>query len=456
MINLTSYEEVLRRSIPTANKISNSNNLKLQIEHQIHEISKQINRLKGGTTRTRRAINWIGSAWKWVAGNPDASDWDAILKSQDEIILNNNEQIKINTKLMDTTNKILEQYNTINRHFDEHVNDNYGQMLFNRLSILEGEIAEITLAEQLAKKGIVNTNLLDREEISQLIANIETLPYENEIEALEYAEPTVLVKGMVMLYVLLLPKTSEEIYNHVIIRSTTKHDKQVYLGFKEVFVNQAAQYGIKEKCNVIRNTTVCSTNQLEALPDEHCITRLIKGQKAECEYQFNKKELMEVIDDNTIFLDNFNGSIIENNSTKYLRGSFIVQINNESIKIRNQEFTNKEVRTLQILPTIFQTTPIERGVKIDVDYLHDLHLKNIKHLRSLSTNHRISLFTDISLISTLLIIFSILAGLKLKKRTAKLRIVHASRITTEPITCPQDLHPVRLNPQDLQPVRLNF
>lgn len=56
-------------------------------------------------------------------------------------------------------------------------------MLFNRLGILRKEIDEIILAEHFAKNGIVNSNLLDKEDINQLVSRMKTLPYENTIQA---------------------------------------------------------------------------------------------------------------------------------------------------------------------------------------------------------------------------------------------------------------------------------
>jgi len=62
-------------------------------------------------TRRQRSIDWLGSAWKWVLGSPDKSDWNAILKEEDSLVRNNNQQIRINTKLFDSTHESLQKLN---------------------------------------------------------------------------------------------------------------------------------------------------------------------------------------------------------------------------------------------------------------------------------------------------------------------------------------------------------
>ncbi|KAI8117675.1 hypothetical protein CVS40_10491 [Lucilia cuprina] len=63
---------------------------------------------------------------------------------------------------------------------------------FNQIIAIKEDIAEIVRACQLAKGGIVNTNLLNMEEIHRIVSDVELLPYNNEIEAIEYGKPSIL------------------------------------------------------------------------------------------------------------------------------------------------------------------------------------------------------------------------------------------------------------------------
>lgn len=66
-----------------------------------------------GTQRGRRSLDWIGSAWKWIANSPDASDWDAILRAQENVVKSADQQVRINAGLFDTSHDSLRQLNEV-------------------------------------------------------------------------------------------------------------------------------------------------------------------------------------------------------------------------------------------------------------------------------------------------------------------------------------------------------
>lgn len=403
VINLTNYEEVLAKIIPTI-QINTKSHLGSQLIHQTEQINKLIIELKGNAPRNRRSINWIGTAWKWIAGSPDATDWDEILKSQNKLIKNNNKQYKVNNALMATANKILNEYNKIIGRLDENSAKEFQQATFNRLGIIKEEIKEIVRAIQLAKGGIINTNLLDKEEIGRLLAEIETLPYGNEIEAIEYAEPIILVKNSIILYTISIPKTSGQNYNHVHIRSTIKNNRQIYLEYNQLLVNQNELFGIKNECKSINNITLCKSNQVSQIDEKHCISQIIRGTNASCDYKFSNNEIIEPINENTIFLGNFKGEIGSQNSSTHADGNLLIEYYNETIEIKGINFTNRVLQSSQILPPILQANITEGKIKIDVDYLHNLHLNNIEKLHKLIRNHKVTVTTG-ALIVIIIIIF---------------------------------------------------
>lgn len=442
--NTTNYEQALNNTAALVQKINRKSILKPQLEHLIKRIQLLINRLKGTSSRNKRSINWLGSAWKWIAGTPDATDWDSIVKSQNDIISSNNQQYRINRKLMESTSEIIQQHNKIVEQIHSNNDDKYEQVLFNKLNLLRNEISEIVLAEHLAKAGIVNSNLLDKDEVNRLLSQIETLPYENIIQALVYAEPIMVTKGDTLLYIISLPKTSSIVYDHILVRPTTKNKKRVHLQFKELLVNQAEHLGIKTMCNKIGNTTICREDQVEKLPKTHCISTLMRGLHAVCDYEYNKQEVIEEINNDTVFLDNFSGEVFQDNSSKHLRGTFMIQYSNETIKIKGKIYISREIKSFQVLPTILQPIPAQKNIKLDVDYLHDLHLNNTLKLQHLQTKHGISLTVDISIISALLII-SLLLVHKFRKEKSKLRVIQPTAVSFAATPSIQDLQPIRLN-----------
>lgn len=430
--------------IPSIQQISKKSNIKPQLIHQTQQIEKLLAELKGQSPKIKRSINWIGTAWKWIAGTPDASDWDELLKNQNKIVESNNEQYKINNALMETSQQILDDFNKIIGYFNENSQEKFEQLAFNRLLIIKEEIKEIVRAAQLAKAEIVNTNLLDREEVNRIVAEIETLPYSNEIEAIEYAEPLMLIKNSIILYVISIPKTSKINYNHLAIRSTIKNDKQIYLEHQQLLANQNDIFGITSNCRKFKETIICKINQLQEIPSNHCINQLMNGLEAGCDYQFNKNEIIEQLDENTIFLNNFNGSLVYNTTIQHLEGNILVQFVNETIQINGKLFSNKEIKISQVLPSILQNNITEKSMKVDLEYLHNLHLNNVEKLEKLFTNHKTSTVIDTCLI--IIIVLAIPFGIYkiLKKKHGNLKFLPRNHTKNEEITIPTGPQPITL------------
>ncbi|XP_055386951.1 uncharacterized protein LOC129615658 [Condylostylus longicornis] len=187
------------------------------------------------------------------------------------------------------------QYNRIIQRFDENSKEANYQTLFNQINMIKEEIKEIVRAVQLAKGKIVNTNLLNKEEINQLISEMQTLPYFNVIDAIEYATPTVVVQDMTVLYILSLPKTSGVEYNYIKIRATTKNNKQLHLTYKSLLTNLKQIFGISNECNKYKNTFINKMDQIQELPDDHCITQILRNCNNTCEYEFNRRESVEIM-----------------------------------------------------------------------------------------------------------------------------------------------------------------
>nr|AAL90090.1 AT17684p [Drosophila melanogaster] len=66
-----------------------------------------VNRIASAPVRKPCSINWLGSAWKWIAGNPDAADWNTILATQKVPLKNSDQQLRINSRLFDATHESI-------------------------------------------------------------------------------------------------------------------------------------------------------------------------------------------------------------------------------------------------------------------------------------------------------------------------------------------------------------
>lgn len=404
-INLKEYEKVVADIKHIVHfETRKSGTLGLQMEHQLYKIENLLDQLRTNN-RSKRSINWIGSAWKWIAGNPDATDWDTILNKTNDVLVNNNKQYTINEYLIKTTNTLLDDYNKVIAETNEGDTRRQSQTLFNKLGLIKDEIAQIVMACQLARTGIVHSQLLNKGDILNILSQTETLPYKNELQALQFAEPSMVIKDSLLLYIISLPQTEDMLFNNVILRSTVQHSKRIYLTFTNLLISQTEKYGVKEKCLVIDDVTICKQNQIQKLKSDHCIVGILEGRNVACEYQIEEQPITELISDGTVFLSNYIGKLTFGNSSKTLNGTFIVNFFNESITLNEISYTNWQTTSFQILPPILQNNITENRTRLDLQYLHHLHINNIKHIKDLSYKGLVSISSNFAI---LLIGFSIL------------------------------------------------
>lgn len=208
-INLEAFEQILTDLANSMQNNVSSKQRKAIIDFHLQQTIDRLKELAPTKRRSRRSIDWLGSAWKWIAGSPDATDWNQILSSQDDIIENNNQQYRINEKLFNVSleatrriNLLITRFNNIDKETESSSTEND---VLDKVLIVKEEVNEIVRACQMARGGIVNSNLLDKVEIEHLLNEVETLPYQNVVEAVEYARPSVLSNGTMLLYILAMP-----------------------------------------------------------------------------------------------------------------------------------------------------------------------------------------------------------------------------------------------------------
>lgn len=251
-INITAYEKIYYLAIPMVRwHVNDTSPLKPQCEYLLNSINEQLQQLQ--PNRGKRSINWIGSAWKWIAGTPDAYDFDKLLTKQNELIENSNRQILINRNIINSSNKMIDNFNQILEQLKDKTNENLAQTLFNKLLILKEEIDEITNAIHWAKKGIINTKILGKGELDQIMHEMDTLPYGNTAEALNYAAPSVAIKERLILYIVSIPLTSKKEYNHLILKSVTNQMKRIVLDHNHVLASKEEYYTINKECEFPRH-----------------------------------------------------------------------------------------------------------------------------------------------------------------------------------------------------------
>lgn len=370
--------------------------------HYLEKATDGITRLTSAH-RKPRSIDWLGSAWKWVAGSPDASDWNTILQSQDNVIQNNNQQIQINARMFDVTHDSLKRLDAMAAKVNSIDGEvHMASILTHKAMILLKQVDEITRACQLAKASVVNTDLLDQKEVETLLAETRSLPYQNVVEAMEFAEPSILTNGTCLLYILALPKVVDTRYKLMLLYPTIIDGKQVALEHNRLAMNPQETYAVLGRCLSIGNTTVCQEKSLKKLDEAGCIPRLLKGGHALCDHLRNDQEIVELVDDGTLFLTNFNGTITTNSEKRHLLGSFIVQYDNETIHIGNTSYSSYSSTHVMAMPAVLSKVTAT-GYQLSLKYVHDFSLENLKKLSTISNNFLLSILTEAAM--TLIVAF---------------------------------------------------
>lgn len=130
--------------------------------------------------------------------------------------------------MIKTTNTLLDDYNRVIAETNENDTHRQSQTLFNKLGLIKDEIAQIVTACQRAKNGIVYSQLLNKGYILNILSQTETIPYRNELQVLQFAKPSMVIKDSLFLNIISLPQTEDMLFNNVILKFTVQHNKRIY------------------------------------------------------------------------------------------------------------------------------------------------------------------------------------------------------------------------------------
>lgn len=383
-----------------------------------HEIVQTLSALGTLTlsfkNRQARSINWIGSAWKYIAGNPDHADLVMIENNLNDLISNNNDQIIINNELQNRINNLTKVSNMLANSIkrDDSFNNEIATSLQNQVRLMKEEIVNVKYAIQWAKLNIINTLLLNEIEIAEVrnIFHKGNLTFLSVEEMLEFVDVSVLHNKTSIIYIVKIPELETTTYKNLLIKPVIKNHSIVQLESNEIFQHKEQMFKIPTNCKLANNLKICNKDKIVNLNKTKCIFKLVQGKESLCDFS-NAEHIEEIeeIDKSIILLNNFNGNITNNNITQHLMGTYLVHFWNDKIYIKGREFNNKETTIMKPGIPLIQITPklAERLQILSLKALETLHIKNTKHLNELATHstaNRIAIFTLICII--IIIIFT--------------------------------------------------
>lgn len=411
MIDIEIYETTLNNLEATLKTSTTSNHiLSPVLSFEISRIRTYLDRLKIND-RNKRSLDFIGSAWKWIAGNPDHHDYEIITNKMNNVLSNNNNQIIINKMSLDKINELTNVTNKIIKSFKENELNNSELILKikYKLDVIKEEIVNVVYAIHWAKVNIINSFILSNNEINitETIMKVENIPYVNIDEALEFAEIKIASNNNNLIYILSIPTTAKELCNLSLIKPVKRNKIINKIKYDSILECNAEVYGITNKCKTYNSISICNENNIVNLSNSSCIPMLIKSQKASCPI-INNEHVPDVdeIAPGILLLNQFSGPVLINNDTVMLKGTFIIKHFNTTIKVEGRTIMSKEVTSHQPLPAILQPSykPDKIEEVLSLEMIKDLYVNRTKEIKLLEIKHKINLTVNIILIVAVLII----------------------------------------------------
>lgn len=276
-----------------------------RIHFLLEKCESEINQLT--THRTKRSLDFIGSAIKFIAGTPDHYDMMTVQNRINDLIENNN---KMNIIL---SNK----FENINGEF---IDSEY------LIEMVEHELSQMIHTINLAKAGILNTSILDLDEVREILK--KEISYDAPLmELLEYS--TVKIMQINSSYVVMIkyPKIAKKCMLYAVKPIELRHGK---LGLEDFAANCNNTYMTVKNCKKYVATNICQMHT------HTCTEELLNGINTNCTMVREHMLPLDEVDDGRIIV---HGSHNINNFTR--TGTYLILFN-DSVTIDNRTFTNEK------------------------------------------------------------------------------------------------------------------
>ena len=391
VIDLNEYEKYTDNLTTILNSGQNrQHSLFPYLSHELEQIRKLIQNLK--PRKAKRSLNFVGSAWKWIAGNPDHDDFVTIEQKMSNMLENNNKQVVINNLYSERINNITKITNEIQKLFKEDKNFN-NEIIFtvqSRLNLIKEELTNINHAIHWAKLGIINSLVLSKQEIKIAVETLdkENLPFSTIEDALNFSEIKIISNITSLLYIINIPITSDKIYEKLLLKPVKRHEIATEITYENVLRNNNEILGLRTNCKSYNYISICNQKDFVDLSNTSCIPNILKSLVATCNV-INSQHIpqIEEISTGLVLLNNFNGTVLLGTIPRTLNGTFLIKFHNANLTIKSRIFISREATSYQILPAVLQPPPQEneRREFLSLEMMNELHINNTNAIKSLQT-----------------------------------------------------------------------
>ncbi|XP_058064653.1 uncharacterized protein LOC131214288 [Anopheles bellator] len=388
------------------------------IQERLDEIDQSVNFLQN-----RRSKRWdsIGTVWKFIAGNPDANDLKMINGSINDLVRNNNMQVKFNFDLNIRIQEALQKTTQALSMFNKKSIELRAVNIYLHINYFARYLDRIVDTVTLAKAGILNEKILSQQELAIILSDFdqEHIHANTIAEAMSFTSVTILTNSHELALLIKMPRLDPRNFTKTLVfpilqnNCTALHlPERMHLShIDKNYIVKTLDITIYKKVDIRNDTSPCSAN-------------LLKGNTAECDYISNPTcEEIITIDNRHILLNtvgNFGLSSTCGIPDRNLSGPFLITYEDCQLYV-NKTLMSDEVQHLPANPIHLQLDGITVNKKkellnISIDYLHQFHLETRKELDLIHLENNsvkwphVSIFggiTAIPVIITIVIVFVI-------------------------------------------------
>lgn len=403
-INLTRIEKTIIDLSSFANEFpSKSSPLFKTLDLKIKNLEDNFQMLK---PKRHRRWNALGTAWKWLAGSPDANDLHIINSTMNQLIDGNNDQITVNqqldNRLLQLTSKMNEIVALENLKFPV-LKELEVLKLIVKIDSINDILSNLQDAIVSAKLSLPHNRILTIHEILEVktLLSRQGVDVTSLEEVFDYTIPKVITNTESLLYILQIPQMSDNA-SSIMIRPLTVNGEKIA---------QHPTYLIQFKQQLFTTIKPFDTIQLSHYIekfDDTCIHPLISGRNSSCTVFTNHSPEIKYLTEGKIVLDNVVNFNLTSNCGPHdrtLTGNFLISFQNCTIAINNEQFTLTETTLeAQDMQAAFYDLHINRTILElhNIETLKTEALLTRKKLQHIFRNHQLwvwGLFTKTTVIS---------------------------------------------------------
>lgn len=407
-IDLQSYENIVSELEKTMQTTTTAHPLIPYLSLTISQIKSHISRLKP-KSRSRRSLDILGSAWKWLAGSPDHHDFEIIQRKMNDVLENNSNQVVINrlsiekiNNLTNVTNEIIKILKDSDRTQDDRISK-----LKYKLEIIKDEVANIEFAIHLAKVNVVNSFILSSLELQILdeVFDKNNIPFSSIDELLHFSKIKIASEGQNIIYIISIPTTDTDNCKRILIKPIKRGNIVNKIDFNYVLNCNHKIFGLRDNCESYNSITICNRDKIVDISETECIPKLLASRTSKCTTTNNEHvPTVEEIEEGILLLNQFIGEIETDNSTIWLNGSYVIHHYNSTIKIGNKSYRTMSISGTKPLPALVQpmkTDTEERTLSLEL--INEMNANNTQLIDGLESTNFISLSINIGMIAIFLI-----------------------------------------------------